>query len=196
MSHPAATGRPRPTYDHDTDGKAAPDNPERRAYPRYFRPGVATGGRESRSIVGSTSTSAPNSPPPRRSRSLANRRTRRLRPASSKVRPLAVARIRTIRRSTGSWRVTTNPDRTSPATKRDIVGGRTCSARARSPSVTGPPNTTTESAEAWGPVKPVAASSTRSRRNKWIAAEWSLVAISAGLGRQSPGWSGLGTGIS
>ncbi len=47
-----------------------------------------------------------------------------------------------------------------------IVGGRTCSVFARSPSVIGPPKTMTDSAESFGAVSPVESSTRRNRRSR------------------------------
>ena len=54
---------------------------------------------------------------------------------------------------------------------REIVGGRTCSAAASSPIVTGPAKTMTESADRRGAERPEALSSRRSLRRRWMAAE-------------------------
>src|SRR5450759_4319367 len=54
-----------------------------------------------------------------------------------------------------------------------MVGGLTCSAVASWPRVMGPPKTTTESAESRGAESPLASSSLRRWRRRWIAAEWS-----------------------
>lgn len=59
-----------------------------------------------------------------------------------------------------------------------MVGGRTCSASASSPSDLGPPKTRTESAESWAGPTPLSRSRMRSRRSKWMAAEWSWSAMS------------------
>lgn len=59
-----------------------------------------------------------------------------------------------------------------------IVGGRTCSASASSPSDLGPPKTRTESAESWAGPIPLSRSRMRNRRRRWIAEEWSWSASS------------------
>src|SRR5687767_13317502 len=63
-----------------------------------------------------------------------------------------------------------------------MVGGFTCSAAASCPRVSGPPKTTTESADNRGEVIPIASSSRRSRRRSPIAAEWSWSARASGFG--------------
>jgi ankyrin repeat protein len=67
---------------------------------------------------------------------------------------------------------------------RVMVGGRTCSAAARSPREMGPRKTTTERAERRGPLSPLAASVLRSERSRWIAAEWrrSAAAVATAVG--------------
>src|SRR4029077_2979310 len=73
----------------------------------------------------------------------------------------------------------TRPARTSPATMRLIVGGRTCSASASSPSDRrAPPTTRTDRAESCAGPPPLSRSRTRSRRNRWMAAECSRSAVS------------------
>ncbi len=59
------------------------------------------------------------------------------------------------------------------------MGGSTCSASASSPIRMGPANTRTESTERRGAEMPSASSSTRRRRNRWIAAEWSRSATAS-----------------
>ena len=81
------------------------------------------------------------------------------------------ARTITARPSSGSgWRAT-YPSRSMPSTRRVMVGGSTCSASASSPTRRGPAKTSTDSAESRGAEIPSASSSTRRRRNRWIAAE-------------------------
>ena len=53
-----------------------------------------------------------------------------------------------------------------------MVGAATCSALASAPSVVGPPKTMMDSAEARAGVSPIASSWRRSRRRRWMAAEW------------------------
>ena len=52
-----------------------------------------------------------------------------------------------------------------------IVGGCTCSIAASSPIVRGPP-ISTDSTDSCAGFTPVNGSVRRSRRNRWIAAEW------------------------
>jgi len=78
----------------------------------------------------------------------------------------AVAWIRVLRPSRAFFFFATSPCCASASTIRVIVGGRTCSAAARSPSVTGPANTTTDSADSRGAFNPLAASSRRNLRNR------------------------------
>jgi hypothetical protein len=116
----------------------------------------------------------------------ANALTRRARPSAISVRPSAVARRRTTRPSCSSGSRVTRPCTSSARTRRVIVGGRTCSAVASSPRVSGPAKTTTERAESRGPLNPVRASSRRRRRSRWIVAECSRSAssVAASLGTQ------------
>ena len=60
----------------------------------------------------------------------------------------------------------------------DIVAGRTPSACARAPSASGPRNTTTDSAERRGALKPEVRSASRALRSRCIAAEWRRSATS------------------
>ena len=62
-------------------------------------------------------------------------------------------------------RARTRPAASSPCTVRVMVGGRTRSASASRPRLSGPPKTTTESAESAGPPRPEAASSRATRRS-------------------------------
>jgi hypothetical protein len=62
-----------------------------------------------------------------------------------------------------------------------MVGGRTCSASASSPSDLGPLKTRTERAESWAGPMPLSRSRTRSRRSRRMAAErsWSATSVAA-----------------
>ena len=108
----------------------------------------------------------------RRARPVASFETRRLRPSFRRRLPLAVAETLWTRSSPGSGLRLTRPWRSRSLTRREIVGGRTCSAAASSPIVTGPPKTMTERADRRGAERPEALSSRRSLRSKWMAAEW------------------------
>jgi len=103
----------------------------------------------------------------------ASRATRSPRPAAKTLWPFAVASMCVSLPSRESPFRFTRYSFSRPVTIRVIVGGLTCSARARAPSVRGPPKTTTERAESRGAESPLASSSFRSCRSKWIAAEWS-----------------------
>ena len=118
--------------------------------------------------------------------------TRRRRPSCSSFTPFAVAATRDTRLSVGSDARSTSPADSNFSTKRVIVGGRTCSAAARAPSVIGPPKTITDNADSCGAGSPAASSSRRRRRNRWMAAEWrrsarSLSAVAPGLTRRLDG---------
>jgi len=63
------------------------------------------------------------------------------------------------------------PALSRPVTICVIVGGLTCSAAARSPSVSGPAKTTTERAESLAALVPDASSCFRRPRRRWMAAE-------------------------
>lgn len=117
----------------------------------------------------------------RRARAFARDSTRRWRPSHMSATPLGVASRRMRRASSVAWR-RTSPERWSPATIRLMVGGRTCSASASSPSDLGSPNTSTESAESCAGPMPLSRSRTRSRRRRWMAAEcnWSARSMVAG----------------
>ena len=62
--------------------------------------------------------------------------------------------MRVTRRSESSDIRAINPSASSSRTVRVMLGGRTCSAAARSPRAIGPPNTTTESADSFGCGQP------------------------------------------
>ena len=97
------------------------------------------------------------------------------------ARPCSVARTSTDLPSRCGSRVT-SPSRSSACTRRDIVGAETCSARARRPTVVGPPKTSTESADRRAAVSPLSSSTRRTRRSTWIAAACSPSATSRGSG--------------
>ena len=78
--------------------------------------------------------------------------------------------MRTLRLSFRSAVFIAKPSASNSVTRRDIVGARTCSAAAKPFSVCGPPNTSTDSADDFGPDRPEAASVLRKRRNNLIAA--------------------------
>ncbi len=112
------------------------------------------------------------------SRPLASVLTRRSRPFCSRRRPLAVAFTNRARASSGALVRFTNPSRSKSVTSRVVVGTLTCSALARSLIRRGPANTMTDRAERRGALSPVASSSVRKRRSRWMAAEWRRSAIS------------------
>jgi len=87
----------------------------------------------------------------------------------------------TVRRSVSSLLFLTSPCSSNAFTIRVIVGGRTCSASASSPSVTGPANTITDSADSRGEFIPLAPSALRTLRSKPIAAECSASAVASEL---------------
>ncbi len=93
-------------------------------------------------------------------------RTRRSRPRFNSFFPAAVAWMSVLLPSSALRFFVTSPCSASASTMRVIVGGRTCSAVARSPSATGPANTITDKADKRGAVNPLAASSRRSLRNR------------------------------
>ena len=108
-------------------------------------------------------------------------------PGSSCSTPLGVARMTTERPSSGFLSRVTRPSASMACTRRVIVGGRTCSAAARSPSVRGPPSTSRASAERRARVRP----SPASVRERW---RWRTVEILASRAASSEASTLVGRG--
>ena len=100
-----------------------------------------------------------------------------VRPRCSALSPFAVACTWSTRASRRSATFRATPFRSISLTSRLIVGARTCSAAASSPSVFGP-DMSTESADSCAGETPVSGSVRRARRSRWIAAECSRSASS------------------
>ncbi len=113
----------------------------------------------------------------------ANGRIRRLRASISSRFPFIVAARNTVRRSSASRVFLTNPCTSNAFTIRVIVGGRTCSASANSPSVIGPANTITDNADSRAEFNPLDPSTLRTLRSKPIAAACSASAVASELAR-------------
>ncbi len=126
--------------------------------------------RVTRSISSAPRAIAASSSGESAARPAVNACTRRRRPAVRIRLPFGVARTRTPRASAGSGPRRTSPSRSRPSTNRVIVGADTPSAAASAPIPSGPPNTTTESADSRGGETPRASSSVRRRRNRCRAA--------------------------
>ena len=132
-----------------------------------------------RFILSSDSSAASktsSSPSSRQARSSAMRPSRRRRAVSINLRPFPVAWTTTCRRSERVRSRRARPDSSRPFRIREIAGRETISASASSPTVRGPAKQSTDSNDSRSGVSPVEASTVRTPRRMWIAAECNLFA--------------------